>query len=81
MIDPAEYVKNNSLGIIVKPGKHKNRIKGYDPDNQVLIVEIKAPARDNKANNEVIRFFSKKLNKKVRIKSGYTSRFKILAVS
>ncbi len=80
MIDPAEYVKNNSLRIIVKPGKHKNIIKGYDPDNQVLIVEIKAPARDNKANKEVIRFLSKKLNKKVRIKTGHTSKMKTLFV-
>lgn len=57
MINPADYIKDNSLRIIVKPGKRQNYILGYDYDKKALIVEVKAPAYDNRANKEVIKFF------------------------
>jgi hypothetical protein len=81
MINPADYIKDNSLRIIVKPGKKQNYVLGYDYDKKALIVEIKAPAYDNKANKEVIKFFCKLLKKHVRIKSGHTSHTKILIIS
>lgn len=80
MIDPADYVIDNFLRVIVKPGKKQNYVLGYDYDRRALLVEIKAPAEQNKANKEVIKFLSKLLKKRVRIKSGHTSREKVLAV-
>ena len=80
MINPADYIKDNSLRIIVKPGKKQNYVLGYDYDKKALIVEIKAMAQDNKANKEVIKFFYKLLKRHVRIKSGHTSHVKVLTI-
>lgn len=68
----SKYVK-----IIVKPNSDKNRILDND-DKDELRVEIAAPAEDNKANIEVIKFFSKLTGKNVRIKTGKTSKRKLL---
>ena len=81
MIDPSDYVIDNSLRIIVKHGKKKNYVLGYDYEKKALIVEIKAPAQDNKANKEVVKFLSKQLKKRVKIKSGHTSKMKILTIT
>ena len=80
MINPADYIKDNSLRIIVKPGKKQNYVLGYDYERKALIVEIKAPAEQNKANKEVIKYFYKLLKKHVRIKSGHTSHLKVLLI-
>lgn len=81
MINPSDYVKDNTLRLIVKPNKKQNYILGYDCDKEALIVEIKAPAEQNKANKELVKFFRKILKKNVKIKSGYTSHFKVLSIS
>lgn len=80
MINPSDYVIDNSLRIIVKPGKKQNYILGYDYDKKALIVEIKAPAEQNKANKEVVKFLSKLLKKRVKIKKGFTSKEKVLFI-
>ena len=41
---------------------------------------IKAPPEDNKANVEVVKFFSKIVGKKVKIVSGMTSKKKVIRV-
>ncbi len=51
--------------------------------NGVLKIKITAPAVDNKANEELIKFLSKEMKKKksqVKIVSGFTSREKILEI-
>ena len=73
-----EYIENNRLTIIVRPNSQKNRIARYDIERDALRVDIKAKAKDNKANIEVIRFFSRLTKKKVKIVSGATSRKKVL---
>lgn len=80
-MDIAKYVKNNYLKILVKPNSRENEILNYDAGKQALRVAIAAPAEDNKANVEVVRFFSKLLKKKVRIKSGLRSKEKLLEIS
>jgi len=74
------YFKNNCLKIIVKPNSSSNEILDFDSEKQALKVSISAPADKNKANLEVIRFFSKLLKKKVRIKSGLKSREKLVCI-
>ncbi len=73
LIKTARYLK-----IIVKPNSDKNKIINYDEDRNELKIEIAAPAEDNKANIEIIKFFRKLTRKNVRIKSGLTSRNKLL---
>jgi len=76
-----KYIKNNSLKIIVKPNAKKNEILGYDESRKAVKVAIAAQAEKNKANLEVIKFFSKLLKKPVQIKSGLTSKEKLLKIA
>jgi uncharacterized protein len=73
-----EYLKQDSLEIIVKANSPKNEITGYDDARKALKVNIKAPAENNKANIEIIKFFSKETGKKVKIISGLTNKKKII---
>lgn len=70
------FVKNNHLRVKVKPNSNFNAITGFDDD--VIHVDISAPADKDKANKEVIRFFSKLLGRRVRIASGLKSKEKLL---
>jgi len=76
-----KYIKNNSLKIIVKPNAKKNEILGYDDSKKAVKVAIAAHAEKNKANVEVIKFFSKLLKKPIKIKSGLTSKEKLLKIA
>ena len=75
------HIKNNRLKIIVKPNCGENQIMGFDSAKDAVKVAICAPAEDNKANIEVVKFFSKLLKKKVRIRSGLRSKEKLLQIS
>ena len=76
MIDA--ILKKEKFKIIVKPNSKKTEITGAG--DGCLRLNVAAPADKNKANIEVIRFFSKLLKKKVGIASGLTSREKIIEV-
>lgn len=71
-------IKEEIFKVIVKPNSRKNEILGYDEEKQAYIISIKEKAEDNKANIELIRFLSKMLGRKARIKSGLKSREKIM---
>ena len=74
------FNKNNCLKIIVKPNSSSNEILGFDSEKQALKISISAPADKNKANLELIKFLSKLLKKRVRIKSGLKSKEKIVCI-
>ncbi len=76
----SQYVKNNSLKVIVKPNSKKTEVLGYDENRDAIKITIAAPAEDNKANIELIKFVSRQTEKKVRIISGKTSRTKLLSI-
>ncbi|MFH0870480.1 MAG: DUF167 domain-containing protein [archaeon] len=80
MIDPSNHIRGGALRILVKPGKRDNRIVSYDAGKDALVIEIKAQAQKNKANIEVVKFFSKLLKKDVKIKTGLTSKEKLLSI-
>ena len=63
-----DYIKNNRLKILVKPNSPKNEIKAWDKEKQALRVNIKAPPTQNKANKEIIKFFTKLLKQKMPLK-------------
>jgi len=73
-----EYLKNKYIALIIKPNSDNTKIIGYDNYKNALIVNVKSKAEDNKANDEIIKFFSRLLKKKVIIKSGLRSREKLL---
>jgi len=72
--------KNTKFKIIIKPNSNSNTIIGYDKEKEAYRVNIKAPADKNKANKELIKFLTKTLKKKVRIKSGLRSKVKIIEI-
>jgi uncharacterized protein (TIGR00251 family) len=80
LINPSSYIINGFLKVSVKPGKKETKILRYDPDKEALVVEIGARAQDNKANIELVKYFSKLLKRNVEIKSGHTSKQKILSI-
>ncbi len=57
-------------------GKSKTKI--VKEKDGLLIIDVKGRAQNNEANNEIIRFFSKKLGRKVKIIKGLRSRNKVL---
>lgn len=79
-MDLQKYILNNSLKIIVRPNSNQTGIVGYDSHKEAIKVNISEPADKNKANKEIINFFSRLLEKKVTIKSGLSSREKLLKV-
>lgn len=71
-----EIMKKGIFKVVVKPNARSNEIVTYDEGREAFIVQIKAEARDNKANIELIKFFSRLLKTQVRILRGATSRKK-----
>ena len=48
-----------------------------------IVIKIKAPAHDGKANDELVKFLSEKLRlpkSKIKVVSGFNSRFKKLEI-
>ncbi|MBI5388947.1 YggU family protein [Candidatus Woesearchaeota archaeon] len=74
------YLSTNRFSVLVKPNAKKTEILGWDEGRQALRVAVAAPPEDNRANLELIKFFSRLLKKEVRIVSGLTSKKKILRV-
>jgi uncharacterized protein (TIGR00251 family) len=60
----------------VKPNSPKTRIVS-ETDSE-LIVEVAAPAENNKANIELIKFLSKKFGKNVKIIRGLKTKRKLI---
>jgi len=71
-------IKEKTFKAIIKPNSKENKIIGYNKNKKDYKISIKAKAEENKANRELIRFLSKVLGKKVKIKSGFKSREKII---
>ena len=71
-------IKESSFKIIVKANSSKNEILDYDKEREAYRVNIKAKAQDNKANIEIIKFFSRLLKKKIRIVKGLRSKEKVI---
>ena len=65
------------ITVRVRPNSSRNEIKGCDGFYKV---SVKSPAEKNKANIEVIKMFSKKFNKKIKIVKGLKSREKVLKI-
>jgi len=73
-------ITQNPFKIIVKTNAPKNEILGYDKGMQAYRVAIKEKPEDNKANIEIIKFFSRLLKKRVRIITGLKSKEKVIGV-
>lgn len=75
-----KYIQNNSLSLHVRPGAPKTIIRGWDETREALRVDIAAQPENNKANVEVLKFFSKLLKKKVVLIRGQSDRRKVIRI-
>lgn len=74
-----EILSHSLITLKVRPNAPKTEIKGMKED--IILLNVKAAPEDNKANIEIIKFFTRLTKKKVRIKQGLTSKLKILQLS
>jgi len=75
-----DYLTSNSLKILVKPNSKKTEIIGWDKEKNALKINVNAHPEKGEANIEIVKFFKKIYKKDVRIKSGLTSKTKILEI-
>lgn len=67
-----------TIKIIVKTNAPETKILGYDDNKKAYRVAVKAKPENNEANREIIKFFTKLTKKKARIKTGFTSKEKLI---
>ncbi len=77
-MDLKDFVKGDSLRVLAKPGAKRTEILGYDESRKALRIAVAAPADKNKANEELLKFVSRHLKRRVAIKTGATSKEKLL---
>ncbi len=75
-----DFVKNGSLRVRVKPNSRETVIEGFDPCKGCVVVKLKARPEKGLANKELLRLVSKELGRRVRLKSGASSKEKLLLV-
>lgn len=68
------------VNIIVKPKAAETKILGFDAEKHAYRIALKAPAEDNKANVELIKFLSRETGKHARILKGLRSRTKVVQI-
>ena len=73
-------MKEETFKVVIKPNSKSNEFLGFDKKKNTYLVKIKARPENNKANIEIIKFLSKILGKRVKIKSGLKSREKIISL-
>ena len=66
------------IEIKVKPNSRENKI--LEQEGNKMKVAVKAPAREGKANQELIKFLSRELKTRVEIIRGKTSSRKIVRI-
>lgn len=65
------------IKIKVKPNSGKSEVIEKEEN---YIVHLKSPPENNKANIELLKLLKKYFKKEVKIKSGFTSKIKIIEV-
>ncbi len=70
-------IHNNILKVKVTPNSQKTEIKEI---TDIIKINIAAPPDKNKANKELIKFFKRELKLNIRIKSGLSSREKVVEI-
>ena len=79
-MDVKDHIHNNFLKIIVKTNSNKTEITGYDETKKALKLSVASLPIEGKANIEIIKFFKKEHKLNVEIKTGKTSKEKLLKI-
>lgn len=78
IINKDSLLKYDYLKLMIRPNKSVTEISNFK-DN-ILYLNVKEKPIDGKANKEIIRFFKKKLQLNIEIKSGSTSKKKLVKI-
>jgi uncharacterized protein (TIGR00251 family) len=65
------------IQVKVKPNSLEQSI---EKDGEIYIVNLKSRAEDGRANKELLKFISKYFHSEAKIKSGFSSRSKIIEI-
>lgn len=76
----AETAESGIIRVNIKPNSNRTEILECSGLDRTFKIAVAAPPVDNKANLALVKFLSNLLGKKVRIKSGHTSRRKAVQV-
>lgn len=79
-INLEQYIINNKFHVFIKPKARATEILGYNKEKQAMIIAVKAVPEKGEANKELVKFLTKLLRRKVIIKSGLTSRSKVMQI-
>jgi len=66
------------IKVKVKPNSGEQNVEKIEDDN--YLVKLKSVPENNKANLELVKVLKKYFGKEVKIKSGFTSRKKIVVL-
>ena len=77
-MDISQYIKNNTLKVIVKPNSPKTEVMAWDDSKQALRISVAAVPDKDKANTELLKFLKKQTGKRCSIKTGAKSREKVV---
>lgn len=72
---------NKLVNIRVKTNSKSSEISEFDKEKEEFVVNVKSPPENNRANLEIIKLFSKKYKKTVKIIKGLKSKRKTLQIS
>jgi uncharacterized protein (TIGR00251 family) len=76
-MDLSKYIQNGKMKVKVIPQSGRTELL---EENGKLKLYLKSAPEKNKANLELIKFFKKEYKISVRLKSGETSREKVLEI-
>lgn len=79
-MDVTQWIKDDKLRVFIKPKAKATEIQSYNQEKQALVIAVKAVPEKGAANKELVKFLTKLLKKRVMIKSGLTSKSKILLI-
>ena len=81
IMDVSSCIVNNHLRVRVKPNCRKSEVLKIEEtaEGKIVHLAIAAQPEDGKANAEVERFLTKFVKRKATIKSGFTSKEKLIA--
>jgi len=70
----------SEMDIIVTPNSTSPGVQDVDPWRHRLVVKVRAPPEDGKANEEVEELLSSVIGAKVTVSRGHTQRMKVVRV-
>lgn len=80
-MDITGHIQNNFFKVIIKTNSNKTEITGYDESKKALKMSVSSLPIEGKANIEIIKFFKKQYKINVEIKTGKTSKEKLLKIN